>query len=264
MVDRFTNYSRKHKFNGEFNFNGIDYEYVLYLPNFSDEEKEEIIQKFGNRMQNGKICLDVDEDTVRHMIDTGNISAYIIINEKDKDETASASIQIYNWCPKPRKKTYTAFINDLCRILGPSGIKNAVSPVNALMYFMEQLVAQNLNKNDIYLFVDGKDINNKTGLMSLYKNKYGFIENSDESPTLCPINKANIDENGNDNGNKFIVMRKPNLIADDSIISFSFLKKRTTTIGGKRKSRNKKGHRKTNKTVKKFNKFLGSIKNKLK
>ena len=37
-------------------------------------------------MQNGQICLDVTEDTVKHYIDDNIVSAFLIINEINKDE----------------------------------------------------------------------------------------------------------------------------------------------------------------------------------
>lgn len=242
MAYKFINNSGKHKFNGEFNYNGIDYEYSLYLPNFTAKETNEIVEKFGKRFQNGEVCLHVDEDTVRKYIKGGDVSAFVIVNEKDKDETASGTIQIYDWCSgiKPfRKENAFIWINDLCRILGPSGVKNKASPVSALMFFMEQLVAQNLKRTDIHLFVDTDDLKNKTGLMSLYKDKYGYIYNSEEDPNECPHNEA---------GTNLLVMRKPNLIEDPSI-SFAFLMKRSG--GGKRKTRNRKYKRvRKNKTKK--------------
>jgi hypothetical protein len=159
------------------------------------------------------------------------VSAYIIINEVGSDETASGTLQIYDWCSGNSKQLLTnafVWINDVCRILGPSGIKTTVSPVGALFYFMEQLTVQNIKKSDIYLFVDTDDESNKTALTSIYK-KYGFTLNSLDDTTVCLSNGA---------GATLMAMKKPTLVSDTSSINFDFLMKRKG--GGRRKTRHLK------------------------
>lgn len=229
MSYKFKNNTGRRKFNGTFNYNSLTYEYTLYLPDLVDPERSEVITKFGNRMQKGKPCLEVDEDVVRNYLDRGDVSAYIIVNQVGSDETASGTLQIYDWCSGNSKqllKNAFVWINDVCRILGPSGVKTTVSPIGALFYFMEQLTVQNLKKSDIYLFVDTHDENNKNVLTSIYSKNYGFIVNSIDDITICPVNEA---------GATLMVMKKPSLVEDTTGIDFSFLMKRRG--GGKRKTR---------------------------
>jgi hypothetical protein len=227
MAYKFKNNTGKHKFTGTFGYNSLNYEYILYLPELIDPERSEVIRKFGNRMQKGKACLDISEADIGNYIDTGSISAYIIINEVGSDETASGTLQIYDWCSGNKKQLLAnafVWINDVCRILGPSGVKTTVSPVGALFYFMEQLTIQNIKKQDIYLFVDTHDETNKTVLTSIYSKNYGFTVNSEDDVTLCPANGARSD---------LMTMKKPSLVADTTGIDFSFLMKRLG--GGKNK-----------------------------
>lgn len=229
MSYKFKNNTGRRKFNGTFSYNSLTYEYTLYLPDLVDPERSEVITKFGNRMQKGKPCLEVDEDVVRNYLDRGDVSAYIIVNQVGSDETASGTLQIYDWCSGNSKqllKNAFVWINDVCRILGPSGVKTTVSPIGALFYFMEQLTVQNLKKSDIYLFVDTHDENNKNVLTSIYSKNYGFIVNSIDDITICPVNEA---------GATLMVMKKPSLVEDTTGIDFSFLMKRRG--GGKRKTR---------------------------
>jgi len=244
MAFKFKNNTGRHKFTGTFSYKTLNYEYILYLPNLVDPERSEVITKFGNRMQKGKICLDVNEAVVSNYLVNGDVSAYIIVNEVGSDETASGTLQIYDWCSGNKKLLANAFvwINDVCRILGPSGVKTTASPIGALFYFMEQLTVQNIKKPDIYLFVDTHDESNKTALKNIYNN-YGFTLNSLDDTTVCPSNGA---------GATLMAMKKPALVSDTTAIDFSFLMKRKG--GGKRKTRvlknNKKKTMKRNKKIK--------------
>jgi hypothetical protein len=233
MAFKFKNNTGRHKFMGTFNYKTFNYEYTLYLPDLVDPERSEVITKFGNRMQKGKICLDVNEAIVSNYLDRGDVSAYIIVNQVGSDETASGTLQIYDWCSGNKQLLANAFvwINDVCRILGPSGVKTTASPIGALFYFMEQLTVQNIKKPDIYLFVDTHDESNKTALKNIYNN-YGFTLNSLDDTTVCPSNGA---------GATLMAMKKPALVSDTTAIDFSFLMKRSG--GGKRKTRDLKHKR---------------------
>ncbi len=229
MAYKFKNNTGRHKFTGTFSYNSLNYEYILYLPTFIDPERSEVITKFGNRMQKGKACLDVTEDVVINYLDRGDVSAFVIVNEVGSDETASGTMQIYDWCSGNSKQLLAnayVWINDVCRILGPSGVKTTVSPIGALFYFMEQLTVQNIKKSDIYLFVDTHDETNKTVLTKIYSKNYGFTVNSIDDTTICPSNGA---------GATLMTMKKPSLVADTTSINFDFLMKRKG--GGKRRTR---------------------------
>jgi hypothetical protein len=244
MAFKFKNNTGRHKFTGTFSYKTLNYEYILYLPTLVDAERSEVITKFGNRTQKGKICLDVNEAVVSNYLDRGDVSAYIIVNEVGSDETASGTLQIYDWCSGTKQLLKNAFvwINDVCRILGPSGVKTIASPIGPLFYFMEQLTVQNIKKPDIYLFVDTHDEINKNALTNIYKN-YGFTENSLDDTTVCPVNGA---------GATLMAMKKPTLVEDTTAIDFSFLMKRSG--GGKRKTRHVKHKRSYKKNTIKRNK----------
>lgn len=226
-ISHFINNTHINKFVDNFIYNGIEYQYTLYLPNFK-ENKKEIIKFFGNRRNsNGELCLGVNEKTVKTYIDRKYISAFIVVQKVGTDEIASGTIQIHNWCTDTSLENDNfVWINDLCR----TGAKSSESPVKAFMFFVEQLVIQNLGKNDIYMFVDKTDPINKDTLMRIYKDTYGYIYNSEEDPTQCLHNRA---------GEHLLVMHKPNLLYDRSI-SFDFLlqspkRKYSTSFGGKSK-----------------------------
>ena len=237
MAYKFKNNTGKQKLNGTFTYNKLTYEYALYLPLLTEQvliepERSEVINAFGNRMQNGKVCLNLNESIITKHLDDGNVSAYIIVNQVGSDETGSGTLQIYDWCSGNNRrllKNRFVWINDVCRILGNSGVKSSASPIGALFYFMEQLTVQHMGKTDIYLFVDTHDTMNKSVLNNIYSRNYGFILNSDDDPSICP----GLDPNDNS-----MVMKKPSLVADTTGINFSFLKKRSKTL--KRKSSYKK------------------------
>lgn len=246
---KFKNRSNQHKFTGVFPFQSESYEYSLYLPDFDPTLKQEVINYFGNRMQHGTSCLEVDESVVENYIDNDDISAYIIVNEVGNDDKASGTLQIFDHCSSRTRTKYKVgtinsayvWINDLCRISGASG--NRSESVRALLYFMEQLTVQNLGKTDIYLFVDTTDAANKLGLMRLYQDKYGFIENSELDASICHQFWPDT-----------VVMKKPHLIPETSNIDFSFLNKRRRINGGTNHKRNYKRKRRTrrNKKVPRF------------
>jgi hypothetical protein len=222
MAGNFHNVTGNHKFTGTFIYKELDYEYVLYLPRFNPDERLEVISKFGNRMQGTKFCLDIKPDDITKFIDSNQVSAYVIVNQVGSDETASGTLQIYNWCPKNKRKREDnnepldyplVWINDVCRITVGEQAKLPVSPVGALFFVMEQLTLQNLGKTDIYLFVDKTNDTNKTALKNLYSTKYGFILNS-EDHDLCRNHKA---------GEHLMVMKKPGLENNSEILNLSFL-----------------------------------------
>jgi hypothetical protein len=241
MAGNFHNITGKHKFTGTFVYKELDYEYTFYLPEFEPDERTEVISKFGNRMQkdadgNAKFCLDIGEDTIEGYIDNNQVSAYVIVNQLGSDETASGTLQIYNWCPKKTKIKKEepidyplVWINDVCRITVAED-KLPVSPVGALFYVMEQLTIQNLGKRDIYLFVDITNETNKNTLKNIYGTKYGFILNSEDN-VLCRKHKA---------GDHLMVMKKPGLENNSGNLDLSFL----TLITGGKKKRNKQTKRK--------------------
>jgi hypothetical protein len=240
MAENFNNVTGKHKFTGTFIYKELDYEYTLYLPRFNSHERLEVISKFGNRMQADKFCLDINEETIAGFIDLNQVSAYVIVNQVGSDETASGTLQIYNWCPRRKNIDYPlVWINDVCRITVAGQDKLTVSPVGALFFVMEQLTLQNLGKTDIYLFVDKTNDTNKITLKNIYSTKYGFILNS-EDQDLCRKHKA---------GNHLMVMKKTGLENNSEVLNLSFLTTPQLITGGK-KNRNRNKNTKRNRKIK--------------
>ena len=242
MAGNFHNVTGNHKFTGTFIYKELDYEYVLYLPRYNRHERLEVISKFGNRMQkdadgNAKFCLDINKKTIEGYIKFNQVSAYVIVNQVGSDETASGTLQIYNWCPEEDDSEPLDYplvwINDVCRITVAEQ-KLPVSPVGALFFVMEQLTLQNLEKTDIYLFVDKTNDTNKTILKNIYSTNYGFILNS-EDHALCKTHTA---------GEHLIAMKKPGLENNSEVLNFSFLTTSPIVTGGK-KNRNKNKNKKT-------------------
>lgn len=264
----FINKTGQTKFEGTFILDSIEYKYMLYLVPLLREmptkEQKEIITFFGNRMFKGKHCLDVDESTIIDYLYNGYISAFVIVQPVGINNFASGTLQVYNRCYESSSdteddgiKVADVWINDVCRI-SETGT-NEGNPLKAMFFLMEQLAVQNLNKNNIKLYVD-KDEKN----ISVLKPKYesiGFVLNNENQPNICPEWKE-----------PEIVMEKPNLIANTNIIDLSFLKiprynlrssssKRQRIYGGRKKKSNKtrkinKKHKKTKKTYKKGFRFF--------
>ena len=149
----FTNNTGQSKFNGIINYNGINYDYLIYItPLANSIEKNEIVNYFGNRMYKGKLCLDTDEEIISNSIDNGDVSAFFIVTVNNVNNVASGSLQIYNWCNT--KKGYDdVWINDVCKLASDEAIlqeKNSPgstgNPVDAMFLLMEQLIVQNLGK----------------------------------------------------------------------------------------------------------------------
>ena len=242
----FINKTRKTKFKGAFSLDSTDYEYTMYLlPITKQKEYDEIVNYFGNRMFKGKICLDVDEPAVEDYLNNDDVSAFIMVNPVNIDNVASGTLQIYDWCNTSSTSSKSqninsadVWINDVCRV---SSSGNTGNPLKALFYFMEQLVVQNLGKNNIKLYIEPEPDNVK-----VLKPKYeslGFVKNIESNPEICP-NWAGTE----------IVMEKTGLAEETQVINFAFLEgtvnaksatnKRTTAKGVNLKTSK---HRKTHK-----------------
>jgi len=260
----FINKTKRNKFQGTFNFESRDYEYTIYLlPIIKQTEFDEIVSYFGNRMFKGETCLGIDEQAVSDYINDDNVSAFILVKPIGIDNIASGTIQIFDWCINPPSfssssgtksnksiSSYTkspninnadAWINDVCRISSSGNLGN---PLKALFYLMEQLVAQNLHKTNIKLYITPEEEN-----VRVLKPKYeslGFDTNLNTNPEICPNWKGTE-----------IVMEKSGLVEEPDIIDFSFLQKTKQAKSATRKTiRNtakgiKKKHKKTHRKYKK-------------
>ena len=238
----FNNQTRQTKFQGSFHLDSIDYEYTIYLlPIKKRSEINEIVSYFGNRMFQGKSCLDVDEAAIIDYVKYNDVSAFIMVNPEGIDNIASGTLQIFDWCNNPPSQdsssnlTHSAhsahsggssskssksqtmgepdvWINDVCRV---SSGKNIGNPLKGLFFLMEQLVVQNLQKTNIKLYIEPEPEN-----VAALKPKYeslGFNKNFTDNPDICP----------NWQGTE-IVMEKTGLIPQPSVIDFSFLEQAPT------------------------------------
>lgn len=241
----FINKTGQTKFQGKFIFNSTEYVYTLYLiPIIRDipkNEQNEIINYFGNRMRDGKICLDVDEDTISYYLYYGYVSAFVMVQPLGINNIASGTLQIYNRCylsssDSEEENKADVWINDVCRI---SDNGNEGNPLKGMFFLMEQLVVQNLGKNNIKLFIEPHE-KNKSMLKPIYES-HGFILNNEKNSDICPEWK-----------DPEIVMEKPNLVSQTNIIDLSFLKiprynlrslKKQRTYGGNKKMKKNKTYK---------------------
>lgn len=242
----FINKTPKTKFEGFFQYDQTEYKYTFYLVpivrKLPKTEEREIINYFGNRLRKGKICLDVDETTVRYYLDNDLVSAFVMVKPRNVNNIASGTIQIINRChisaPSPDNIEYAdIWVNDICRI-SQTG-KEGGEPLKALFFLIEQLAIQNLGKSNIKLYID-RDPSNVSFLKPTYE-QIGFHLNVDDNPSMCP-----------EWSEPEMAMEKPNLTPHPEVIDLSFLKvpryefrsyKKQRTYGGKKKTRRKRRKR---------------------
>jgi hypothetical protein len=180
---------------GEIHLDGHNFEYEVYLlPIIGGTNKHSLEQNFikriGNRFQNGKHCLDITEEIVRKNILNNEYSAIIFVKNKAHNDSASATLQYYDWCNSGINQIW---INDLCRIADKK--KQPVSPVKVLFKVVEMITLQYIKElRHINLFVDNLKPDRNI-LINLYKN-YGFKPMSREK---CAMQ---------DSVNKYTIMRR--------------------------------------------------------
>ena len=103
-----------------------------------NETITELSRRLGNRIQNGKVCLDVTEELARDNIENADYSAIVFVKNKNHDDEASGTMQYFNWCSDNQDDPNEAqiWINDLCRI---STEKQQVSPLEVLIKLFESI-----------------------------------------------------------------------------------------------------------------------------
>ena len=139
-----------------------------------NETITELSRRLGNRIQNGKVCLDVTEELARDNIENADYSAIVFVKNKNHDDEASGTMQYFNWCSDNQDDPNEAqiWINDLCRI---STEKQQVSPLEVLIKLFESIVVKYVNHiNYIHLMVD-KIEESSIKLQQIYNNKYNFF-----------------------------------------------------------------------------------------
>jgi hypothetical protein len=177
----FNNNTNQIKFIDSIIFNGIKYNYTIYLYNptkITNPEKQEIINYFGNRIYRGGPCLGLGTEYFKELIRGKDISAFFKVQVDGMNNVASGTLQIYDWCdpknPNPSTDNTDVWISDVCKIASPDvvdrekAIKGSTGfPVEAMFFLMEQLAIQNLQKTQIKLLVENKP-DNATFLIPRY------------------------------------------------------------------------------------------------
>ena len=244
-ASNFKNNTGESKFIGTIHYQGLNYDYIIYLKPFTTTQKNEIIRYFGNRVYKGKSCLDINEKDMRNILRKNDASAFFIVSVAGIDNVASGSLQIYDWCETTNGED--VWINDVCKISpmdvilqekampGSTGV-----PVDVMFMLMEQLVSQNLGKRNIKLFVENEP-SNANFLVPRYE-KMGY-----EIDPVC--------------SKKFphdIAMEKA-INPDTNIIDFTFLMNQQQPITGgkyKRKKTNKRKFKKNKTYRRKYKKII--------
>ena len=185
-------------------------------------------------------------------IDDEDVSAFFIVNVDGIDNVASGSLQIYNWC-RTRKGYNDVWINDVCKIASDDVILQEKTtpgstgvPVDVMFMLMEQLVALNLGKDYIKLFVE-----NESSDTADTSNPAFLVPYSTNASFLVPRYEKigfRIDKICGKKQYHDIVMEKKGLYPDTSLIDFSFL---TIQVIGGRYKKSKTQKTKKRKTLKK-------------
>jgi len=142
------------------------YEIFMNPGNQPHAVKQYIINRFGDKLYKGKICLDITKDLVEEALKTSDYKAILFVKNIHDDDEASASLQVQDW--KNEGKTQL-WIHDLCRI-NNSKIKSKVSPVEVLFN-----LSMNLTKLEGFQSINLMILEDSSAntLINIYK-KYGF------------------------------------------------------------------------------------------
>ena len=162
---------------GTIEIDSTTFEFTIYpnphkkIPENLDE-LENIINLFGNRKQGNKLCLDIDTNSVKENIYTHQYLALIYVKNTSIDDSATATLQYWNWCEtdtKKQMKNKKIWINDLCRVNNTH--TRQTSPVKAILEIISNFCLKyKIHTN--YLLVDtDKPATNK--LKSIYFD-YGY------------------------------------------------------------------------------------------
>ena len=156
------------------NIEGTEFEYTIY-PNphkKTPTEKNELAEIFGNRLQSGKHCLGITKETILEDFNKKTYTALIFVKNKSYDDSATCSLQYYNWCDENSSEK-SIWINDLCRVNNSE--KRTTSPVYTLFKIVEEF-SKNRGIYENYLLVEDKK-NSTTKLLEIYGG-YKFMKNN--------------------------------------------------------------------------------------
>lgn len=152
---------------GEKLVEGETFDYEIFLMPYSKSVKTELITRLGNRRQNGKVCLDLDEALAKTNIDNNEYSAIGFVKNRHREDVASGTLQYYDWMETGNPQMW---INDLCRI---SVDKGATSPLQVLLTVFEDITQTYLGDqlSDIHLMVSKQD---EAAILTKIYTRYGF------------------------------------------------------------------------------------------
>jgi len=157
--------------NGEIVVKGQTFVYEVYF-NPSEQlapTQQHVIDRFGSRIVKGQICLGTTKAVVKKGLEDNIYTALAFIRNKNKGDTASASLQFYDWCQSGKPQLW---LGDLCRVTSET-LKPHVSPVEALIELFGQ-IAKKHRIRKLHLMVENA-CQNYIILPKIY-NKYGFKE----------------------------------------------------------------------------------------
>jgi len=153
---------------------GTKFNYEIFIkPHEHDEAtKSYIVNRFGDRIVKGAVCLNVTKTIVEETLHSGDYTAIGFVKNIKSHDEASGALQYYDWCAKGAPQLW---IGDLCRVTKIEP-KPPVSPVEALLHAFTQVAKEN-RLNKIHLMVEKVE----PGISVLPKiyNKYGFNETAD-------------------------------------------------------------------------------------
>lgn len=160
---------------------------VFLMPIVHSAGQESIIERLGTRMYKGVHCLGITKDIVREHIREGNYSAIVFVKRDASRDTASATLQYYNWLTSSSTGEKQMWVNDLCRQKDPEKT-GRVSPVKALFRVVEMILSKyQPHMKYVYLTVDnapGKQ-QEAVKLQNIYQS-YGFSVVDDRDFTILP------------------------------------------------------------------------------
>ena len=120
---------------------GNSFTYTIY-PNpirKTYKEKKELIKFFGNRkLKDGTPCLGITENVVKNGIKDNTYDAFIHVknNAPEIEDSATCSLQYYNWCDPTNDENKQLWINDLCRqTTSSANVRNKPKPSPTAILF---------------------------------------------------------------------------------------------------------------------------------
>ena len=144
----------------------FQYDIFMNPGNQPSHIKQDIVNRLGDKLYKGKICLGITKDLVEKALNTSDYKAILFVKNIHDDDEASASLQLQDCTNEGKPQIW---VHDLCRI-NNSKTKSKVSPVEVLFNLTMDL-ANSEGFQSINLMVL-EDRSEKT-LINIYK-KYGF------------------------------------------------------------------------------------------